>query len=215
MIRRLTFLVVLCSGVLGATAAPASGIALAIDGGHLEIRPLLDNAVRVRFTRDGAPAAPSLVLTGEVAATEARLREQGGLLVLELPRLRVTVDRTTAAITFTDPEGRVLLSELPGTRRLERGMGPGETTWSVGQCFDSPAGEHLFGLGQFQDGHLDVRDLPRRLTQVNTQIAIPMLVSSRGYGLLWHNYGLTEFNPADGSILLTAEAAGMGRPPSR
>ena len=40
------------------------------------------------------------------------------------------------------------------------------------------------------------------LTQVNTQISIPMLLSSKGYGILWNNYGMTEFNPADQCVTL-------------
>ena len=68
--------------------------------------------------------------------------------------------------------------------------------------FDSPKDECLFGLGQFQDGYSNVRGLSRRLTQVNTQISIPMLLSSKGYGILWNNYGLTEFNPCDKSVRL-------------
>ena len=63
------------------------------------------------------------------------------------------------------------------------------------QDFISPPDEHLFGSGEFQDGYLDIRDLPRRLTQVNSQIAIPFLLSSKGYGILWHNYGLTHLYP--------------------
>ncbi len=49
--------------------------------------------------------------------------------------------------------------------------------------------------------------MPRRLTQVNTQISIPFVYSSKGYGLLWHNYGLTDFNPADRRIELVPERA--------
>ena len=56
-------------------------------------------------------------------------------------------------------------------------------------AFNSPKDECLFGLGQFQDGYSNVRGLSRRLTQVNTQISIPMLSSSKGYGILWNNYG--------------------------
>ena len=69
--------------------------------------------------------------------------------------------------------------------------------------FESPKDESLFGLGQFQDGYSNVRGLSRRLTQVNTQISLPMLLSSKGYGILWNNYGLTEFNPCQHSIKLT------------
>ena len=61
--------------------------------------------------------------------------------------------------------------------------------------FQSPKDEFLYGLGQFQDGYSNVRGLSRRLTQVNTQISLPMLISSKGYGILWNNYGLTDFNP--------------------
>ncbi|WP_036915086.1 TIM-barrel domain-containing protein [Prevotella sp. P6B4] len=70
----------------------------------------------------------------------------------------------------------------------------------------SPKDECLFGLGQFQDGYSNVRGLSRRLTQVNTQISIPMLISNKGYGILWNNYGLTEFNPSDQSVKLVKRA---------
>ena len=76
--------------------------------------------------------------------------------------------------------------------------------------FDSPKDEFLFGLGQFQDGYSNVRGLSRRLTQVNTQISIPMLMSSKGYGVLWNNYGLTEFNPCSQSVKLVKQE-GVGK----
>ena len=60
----------------------------------------------------------------------------------------------------------------------------------------------IFGLGQFRDGQYNLKNITRRLTQVNSQIAIPFIYSSKGYGLLWHQYGLTDFNPADNFISL-------------
>ena len=78
-------------------------------------------------------------------------------------------------------------------------------------AFDSPKDECLYGLGQFQDGYSNVRGLSRRLTQVNTQISIPMLLSSKGYGILWNNYGLTEFNPCSQSVRLKKRAGAAGR----
>ena len=54
-----------------------------------------------------------------------------------------------------------------------------------------------------------MRGLSRRLTQVNTQISIPMLLSSKGYGILWNNYGLTEFNPC-GQCVSLEKSAGEG-----
>ena len=75
-------------------------------------------------------------------------------------------------------------------------------------AFASPRDEHLYGLGQFQDGYSDVRGLSRRLTQVNTQIAIPMVLSSKGYGVLWNNYGLVEFNPCGNNLPLSLQKEG-------
>ena len=69
----------------------------------------------------------------------------------------------------------------------------------------SPQDEYLYGLGQFQDGYSNIRGLSRRLTQVNTQISIPMMLSSKGYGVLWNNYGLTEFNPCGQQIALVRQ----------
>ena len=79
-----------------------------------------------------------------------------------------------------------------------------EPIYMVEQQFISPSDEYIYGTGQFQDGYLNIRGLTRRLTQVNSQISIPFILSNKGYGLLWNNYGLTDFNPADSSILLVS-----------
>ena len=98
-------------------------------------------------------------------------------------------------LTIKDKKGNVVFSAT--NHQLKDGV----ATLS----FDSPKDECLFGLGQFQDGYSNVRGLPRRLTQVNTQISIPMLISSKGYGVLWNNYGLTEFNPCNQSVKLVKQ----------
>jgi alpha-D-xyloside xylohydrolase len=48
-------------------------------------------------------------------------------------------------------------------------------------------GEHLYGLGQHQHGRLDQKGCVIDLLQRNTEVCIPFLLSSRGYGLLWNN----------------------------
>src|SRR5690606_23275596 len=126
------------------------------EGGHLLVRPLLDNTVRVRFTPGPAAEAstipPSLVLSEDTEAPRARRREKDDTVTLELPRIRATVDRRTGALTFSDADGRVFLRELPGSRSVKADTIRGAPTWSVAQAFDSPPDERLYGLGQFQDG---------------------------------------------------------------
>ncbi|SFO69012.1 TIM-barrel domain-containing protein [Prevotella sp. tf2-5] len=106
--------------------------------------------------------------------------------------LQVEVDNTQGIVVVKTPDGR------PVFKATRHQLKNGGATLAVA----SPKDEYLYGLGQFQDGHHNIRGLSRRLTQVNTQISIPMLISSKGYGLLWNNYGLTEFNPGAASVTL-------------
>jgi len=105
-------------------------------------------------------------------------------------------DKSTETLSFYDKSGKKLVSEAEGERSVEATEVRGTAMAAVSQTFDQPEGEHLFGLGQFQDGYLDVSGLTRRLTQVNTQISIPVMISNKGYGLMWNNYGRTDYNPS-------------------
>ena len=113
--------------------------------------------------------------------------------------LKIKVDAKKQLLTIKDRKGRTVFT---ATRHQ---LTNGEATLA----FSSPKDEYLYGLGQFQDGYSNVRGLSRRLTQVNTQISIPMLLSSKGYGVLWNNYGMTEFNPSNQHVkLIKHEGAG-------
>ena len=119
----------------------------------------------------------------------------------ELKKADITATVKGNALTVKDKSGKNVFSAT--THQLKEG----EATLT----FDSPKDEFLYGLGQFQDGYSNVRGLSRRLTQVNTQISIPMLISSKGYGVLWNNYGLTEFNPCEQSVKLIKRAGAGAR----
>jgi alpha-D-xyloside xylohydrolase len=161
----------------------------AINGGVLSIYALSHRAFRVRFAPDGAlPKSPILV---DARTIKLAGKPAGGTLALKHIRCNVADDDT---LTFTDAKGAVLLEEKPG-RKLTASTVQGTPTYAVRQAFVSPEDERLYGTGQFQDGFLNVRGLARRLTQVNTQISLPVLLSSKGYGLLWHNTGMVELNP--------------------
>ena len=107
----------------------------------------------------------------------------------------VDVDPVGLKVKIKDKNGQVVFTAINHLLNNE----------TATLTFASPSDEHLYGLGQFQDGFVDIRGLSRRLTQVNTQISIPMMLSNKGYGLLWNNYGLTELNPGDRQIPLVAQ----------
>ena len=180
-----------------------------MDGGVLSIRPIIDGAIRIRFSRSQSKPEPSVILIGTFPPPRFKVEENSRSITVSTSTLRVILDRSSLALTFSDGSGKILLQEKTGGRSLKQAPPEGSGNMMAEQTFVSPSDEYLFGTGQFQDGYLNVKGLPRRLTQVNTQISIPFLLSSRGYGLLWHNYGLTELNPADNEIALSQTAEGI------
>lgn len=129
-------------------------------------------------------------------------------VTLKTSALRVEIDRTTMSVRFAAIDGRHILSEQPhGGRELEPVDIEGTQTYAIQQSFLLSPGEALYGLGQHQEGFLDLRDIPVHLLQANTNIAIPFLVSTRGYGVLWNNPSLTDFDPATEAVPLDASGA--------
>jgi alpha-D-xyloside xylohydrolase len=174
----------------------------------LVLRPLTPTALRIRCAKPGSTESPSLILTAPVSKVPFDVQENATTIVLTTAKMSAIFDRHTETLQFASHAGKAFLSEIEGTRILNPTTVQGEPTFLAEQAFSSPPDEYLFGSGEFQDGYLNVRDLPRRLTQVNSQISIPFLLSSKGYGILWHNNGLTDLNPAGNHLLLARSGTG-------
>ena len=148
-------------------------------GGQLTYKKVARNAVRVRYqVGNAADTLPDWIYVRHGEADHSDLQ--------------IAVGDKSQELTIKDRDGKLLFR---ATRHQLQHDG-------ATLAFDSPKDEYLFGLGQFQDGYSNVRGLSRRLTQVNTQISLPMLLSSKGYGILWNNYGMTAFNPCPHHVRL-------------
>jgi alpha-D-xyloside xylohydrolase len=195
-------------GSSGLIRQTPSGVEIRTEACLLAIRPLTVSAMRVRCSKEASAESPSIVLLKTSSIPAFKVSQDASSVVVATSKMKAIFDRYNGALRFTDNLGSPFLSEVAGTRRLAPATVQGEPTFAVEQDFISPPGEHLFGSGEFQDGFLDIRDLPRRLTHVNSQIGVPFLLSSKGYGILWHNYGLTDLNPADERVLMTPSSTG-------
>lgn len=196
----------------GPARAMAADLVLPMDDGLLQIAALSDRAFRIRFVPgQNRPSAPASMPVSDILAPlhdrpgPVRHSTDQGTIRLDLPHIRCELAQESGTLRFFDRNGALLLAERAGGRSLAPAMIGAERVFAVEQAFESPADEHLYGTGCFQDGHLDLRGLPRRLTQVNTQISLPFLLSSKGYGLLWHQQGMSEINPPDRPIALVRQ----------
>lgn len=187
-----------------------NGVNIKLTNGTLNISPLADNAFRIRFYEGVEPKVPELILTSNRPVPEFKVVNTPSQIDVKESRMIVMLNKQTGRLSFANSAGKIFLKEIAGSRELKPSSDMGESCYVAEQSFESPKGERIFGLGQFQDGNYDLRNVTRRLTQVNTQISLPLIYSSEGYGLLWHQYGLTEFNPADNSIPLKKQARTAG-----
>jgi alpha-D-xyloside xylohydrolase len=95
------------------------------------------------------------------------------------------------SLEFQDASGRVLLRELDagGSLKLDaRAFRPivgGDHQLSA--AFEPVAGEKLYGMGQYQQQILDIKGSTFELAHRNSQASVPFVLSSAGYGFLWHN----------------------------
>ena len=176
-------------------ALAGMGVQQAVGDGHFVTRTIARNAVRIQYVEGE--------LHNDLPDWLYVKNEE-----VESSQIALDIDEQQGTVTVKNAQGKAVFTAT--RHQLEAATVAGEPTYEATLAFDSPKDECLFGLGQFQDGYSNVRGLSRRLTQVNTQISLPMLLSSKGYGILWNNYGLTDFNPSDQKVILT-KRSGAGQ----
>src|SRR5262245_35149584 len=179
----------------GATDSASTFPTFSVAGGRLRIEICADDIVRVAFAKDEAFfTRPSLMAAAKRCPSPAwKLIRTEKAATIATAKLRVNVDLTDGAVSFLDAAGRPIAAERAGGRSLTPATVMGEATQHVRQQWQAHDGERLYGLGQHQQGLIDIKGTDLELHQYNGEIAIPLLVSSRGYGILWDNTSLTRF----------------------
>jgi alpha-D-xyloside xylohydrolase len=202
-LRALLGLSILC-GVIAATpvrATPVTAIHKQIDGavltmppGVLRLQVMSDNVIRVTYA--AGTQLPQLtsyaVVATHDAATKWYLRETPDAILVETQSIRARVDRKTGAVEFLDKIDRPILAESAGGREISPAIQPGVEGTLVRQSFVLPPEEGIYGLGQHQQGIWNYRGHTVRLLQENREVGIPVILSSRGYSLLWDNPAVTD-----------------------
>lgn len=104
------------------------------------------------------------------------------------------------AISFYNQKGELLTEEYWRNRnRINRYCVPlridarelkcyaGSTDYELTARFEAFDDEKIFGMGQYQEKHLNKKGAVLELAHRNSQASVPFMISSRGYGFLWNN----------------------------
>lgn len=137
--------------------------------------------------------------------------ENSKVATLSTAQLQVSVALDTGALSFSDKSGENLLSEEdPHGRSYEPTGSPQDHIYRISESFSMPADEGIYGFGQHQSGLFNYRGSSIVLSQVNTSIAIPFFISTRGYGLIWNTAASSIANNQFPRVLKLTASAGEG-----
>ena len=164
------------------------------DGEVLSVEPWGANSFRVRSTILGELEDTDYALLkqdevkAEITVGEYRSEIVNGKIraVLEVSNWSKKCD-----ISFYNQNGKLLLKEageggaLNKKNRFFKPIIGGDFHLTV--TFASEPKEKLFGMGQYQQDILNVKNCNLELAHRNSQASVPFVLSDQGYGFLWHN----------------------------
>lgn len=161
---------------------------------------------------------------------------EDNVITLTMPELTVKVDAITSSISYYDKNGKLLLKErskhpkiieefttyklsektaeideistADGKKKVVRSaeMIPNGQSYRSWVHFEWSEGEDLYGLGQYEEGFGSLRGQTVFAHQGNRKIAVPVIVSTLGYGILMDSYSPMIFSDTPYGSYIYSEA---------
>lgn len=184
----------------------ADGVVFTFPDHVLKVQVRAPGIVRVAAAPDRAffDRESRIVIPHRGPAAAWKLLGDADTAIVQTDQLQVRIQRSTGRIQFCNATGAVVLAERGDGRSLTPAELLGQKVLQVRQRWEPAADESLYGLGQNQTGLLDLKGRDLDFWQRNTEVFVPFLVSSRGYGILWDNTSRTRFGDLRDPALLPA-----------
>jgi alpha-D-xyloside xylohydrolase len=173
----------------------SDSVHFAMGTGTLKIQVCTDAIIHVLYSPTASfPNTKDYVVTkSDWPGAKWTMQSTGDNVTVSTARLKLVVSKIDGSITYQDVDGKQIVQEA--NRHLTPVKVNGEDTYRA-ESFVNIYGsrEALYGLGQHQAGVWNYRGESVDISQDNTAIAVPFLVSSNGYGIFWNNTSRSRFN---------------------
>lgn len=179
----------------GSFEKTATGLIVRPDSGaakEVRLEVMADNIIHViKLDKPGKALTPSLMtvaqpLQGSYAVTAAKDKVR-----LKAKRMAVEVSLATGALQFFNASGKAFLTQH--AESMTPVSVDGQQMLAIKQGFNHGTTDALYGLGQHQNHQMDMNGEDVLLMQHNMAIAVPFVVSSQNYGVLWDNNAISRF----------------------
>jgi len=186
------------------------GVLLTLEHGYLQFRVCSDSIVHIIYSLERhVPERPDFLVIKESwpHADFSLQADDPKTVTLATSRLKIAISKADSSIVFYDSEGYKLTQE--NTRTLTPTEINGENTYRSERFVNMwDTQEAFYGLGQHQAGVFNYRGESVDISQDNTNISNPLLLSSNGYGIFWNNGSRSRFdNKFVHALYITSEAA--------
>ncbi|MDY6948378.1 MAG: glycoside hydrolase family 31 protein [Pseudomonadota bacterium] len=154
--------------------------------------------------------APSLAVIGQPQRIPFTLGETDDELTIRTAKLRVEISKASGALRFFDAAGKLYTQEKAGApQTLKKVMISGAPTLETRNVFTLRPDEAIYGFGFNGEDSSNRRGKQLLLVQTNVGIIIPVMMSSRRYGVMWDIYSQMRFrDDAEGASLWAESAPG-------
>ena len=170
----------------------SAGVTFQLAYGAMRVQVCTDKIIQVSYTSASTiPVKDTIIVNKKWSRTDFTVTENDTVVILNTASLIIKVPKTNSLVSYYDKSDNLILSE--DSKQVTAATVIGYLTNTCSATFNSPVTEGLFGLGQHQQKVMDYKGNTVVLDQQNTEIALPFLVTTRGYGLLWDNYSMTDF----------------------
>lgn len=178
------------------------GVILKTDEGNLKLQVIDPSIIRIIYSNKNSFSDPeSLMVKPQKTETKDwSVEETDSYYKLKTEEIELEADRSTCAFTWRDKNGKLLVKEpSDGGKKLEEvtedleEIEEDRELYSTLLQLDFSDDEAIYGLGQHEEGKLNYRGDMQYLYQHNMKAAMPAIVSTRGYGILWDTYSFGIF----------------------
>ena len=182
------------------------GIKSNVQGLDIQIEFYSSNTVRIyKVPENNQYSKKSLSVIKAPEQINLSINEKGDIVVLESNTLQVNYHRKTGKVSFFDKQENRLFTEKDYGAQFTQFNDAGNQTYSPRQSFLLDKEEAIYGLGQTQTGQMNQRNQKMYMRQKQHEggyAYVPIIQSTKGYGMFWDNYSPTTFtdNPQEMSF---------------
>ena len=175
------------------------GVSFSLEKGVMKIRICMDDIVQIKYSvLNSFPTFNSLVVNNSFTQpVDFKVTENGTDIIISTAKLHIQVNRKTSAISYLSLDGKLITSEdNTYSKSMQKQTVAGIATYSCNTVFNSPADEALYGLGchPIDTGSINYKGRDQDMTIKYLTGAIPVLLSTKGFGLFWDNYASSSFS---------------------